>query len=106
MEEKYTKLIEIMKNPDEAKRLLSLDPEDAVKVFSEEYKLDFSLDELNDVAAGIRDELKENSSAELTSADLENVTGGGKRAYNAGRTVGRIVQLVGVVVGIGSALGW
>lgn len=101
METRYESLTNLFKDPAVAQRLLTYSPEEAVAVLQEEYHLEFTAEELVDVAEGIKTALNE-ASDELTDDQLEDVVGGGKgsTAYNAGYYIGKTVKVVGVVAGI------
>lgn len=105
METKYEVLTRLFGEADSAKHLLALSAEEATKYLKDTYQLDFTVDELNDVATGIKDALQDNSD-ELNGEQLELVTGGGKGsgAYNAGYYIGKTVKVVGTAAGIGGFL--
>lgn len=103
MEERFIKLKELLSNEDTAKKLLLLDVEEASRVLSAEYGIDFSIEELNDIMRGIQDAIKEKEQEELSESDLEQVAGGGKGsdAYEFGKSAGRaapIIIALGVVI--------
>lgn len=101
MEEKYQVLDNLFKDDDVAKKLLSLTPEEAVTFLQEQYHLTFSVEELNDVASGMKAALSDNGD-ELTNDQLDEVAGGGKGsgAYNAGYYIGKTIKVVGTAAGI------
>jgi len=103
METKYITLSELFKDNEVAQKLLACSPEEAVVFLKKEYGLEFTVTELTEVAQGIQDALKEDSSDELSSEYLDEVTGGGKGsgAYNAGYYIGKVVKVVGVAAAIG-----
>lgn len=107
MEEKYVKLAALLNNEDDARRLLTMTPEEASRVLKEEYNLDFSVDQLNDIMRGIHDSLVEMEGGELSENDLEQVAGGGKGSedYEFGRSVGRATPIV-IALGIAIACVW
>jgi len=101
MEEKYVILGNIMKDPDQANKLLAMSADEAAVFLRETYGLEFTIDELNDVAAGIKKALSEDTSDELTEDALESVAGGKKSgAYNAGYYIGKGIKIVGTGIGI------
>lgn len=102
MEEKFITLSEVFKDNDVAQKLLAYSPEEAICFLKEQYNLEFTADELNDVAAGIRDALSD-SNDEFSDEQLEDVTGGGKGsgAYNVGYYIGKTVKIVGTAATIG-----
>lgn len=105
MEMKYESLKNLFKDAEVAKRLLSCSPEEVAAILKDEYQLEFTIDELNEVAEGIKMALQEESSDELSSEDLENVVGGAKSgAYYAGYYIGKVVQVAGVALGIAGTL--
>lgn len=101
MEPKYEALTKLFQDADVARQLLTISPEEAVCYLKDTYQLDFTVDELNDVAAGIKDALQD-SSDELDHDQLELVTGGGKGsgAYKTGYYIGKAVKVVGTAAGI------
>lgn len=102
MEERFITLSEIFKDSAMAQKLMACSPEEAACLLKEQYNLTFTVEELNDVAAGIRDALNDDSN-ELSDDQLEDITGGGKGsgAYNAGYYTGKVVKVVGVAASIG-----
>ena len=107
MDSRFETLSGLFKDAGTAQKLISLTAEEAVNFLRDHYHLDFTVDELNDVAAGARKAMEDASSDELSEDALEAVAGGGSGAYNAGYYIGKGLQVVGVVVGIGAvAFGW
>lgn len=108
MEQKYEKLEQLMQDQDIAKRLMSASVQDAQKILKEEYQLDFTEEELNDVAAGIRAAVAEDASDELTPEDLEAVSGGAKnsKAYKHGYYIGKAARAAVIIIPIALAMGW
>lgn len=102
MEKKYLSLSELLKDSETAQKLLTCSPDEAVITLKEQYHLDFTVDELKDVATGIQDALKD-ASEELSADQLESVSGGGEGsgAYNAGYYIGKTVKIIGVAATIG-----
>lgn len=102
MEGKFLSLSELLKDGETAQKLLGCSPEEAVLILREQYHLEFTVDELKDVATGIQDALKD-ASDELSADQLESVAGGGKGsgAYNAGYYIGKTVKVIGVAATIG-----
>lgn len=103
MEAKYLSLNELFKDSGTAQKLMNSSAEEAVIYLKEQHGLDFTVEELNEVAQGIQVALKEEAADELTSDQLEDVTGGGKGsgAYNAGYYIGKTVKIVGTAAAIG-----
>ena len=101
MEPRYESLTNLFKDAEVAQRLLAYSPEEAVVVLKEEFHLEFTVEELVDVAEGIKAALT-GSSEELTEDQLEEVAGGkkGSTAYKVGNYIGKVVKAVGVVAGI------
>ena len=101
MDQKYESLINIFKDAEVAQKLLACSAEEAVSILKEQYELEFTVEELNEVAAGIQAALADESSEELTDDQLEEVVGGGKSgAYYAGYYIGKAVGVAGVVLGV------
>lgn len=102
MDAKFESLGKLFQTPEVATKLFACSPEEAVALLKEQYQLEFTIDELNDVALGIKAALQEASDDELTSEQLDEVAGGGKGsgAYNAGYYIGKTVKVVGTVAGI------
>lgn len=102
MEPKFEALVSLFKKDAEAaKKLMACSAEEAVAVLSQEYNLEFTVDELNEVAAGIKAGMANESSDELSLDQLDNVAGGGKSgAYYAGYYIGKAVGVAGVALGI------
>ena len=100
MEPRYDALAALIKDPELAQTLMACSPEEAVVLLKEQYQLSFSVEELIDVAAGIKAAFSE--SDELSCDQLEDVVGGGKGsgAYNAGYYIGKTVKVVGTAAGI------
>ena len=94
MDSKFEALVNLCRNEEEAKKLFSRTAEDAASYLKEQYHLEFTVDELKDVAAGIRKASDESTSDELTEDQLEDVAGGGKGAYNAGYYIGKVCKIV------------
>ena len=101
MDPKFESLANLFKDAAIAERLLGYSPEEAVVVLKEEFHLEFTVEELVDVAEGIKAALT-GSSDELTEDQLEEVAGGkkGSTAYNVGYYIGKGVQAFGCVVAI------
>ena len=108
MEERFIKLKELLSNEETAKKLLTLSAEDAAGVLAEEYGVNFTVEELNDIVLGIQDSIKEKNSSELSETDLDMVSGGGKgsESYNFGKSVGAATPVVFAMICIGVAMGW
>lgn len=108
MNEKFTKLKELLTNEESAKKLLALSPEEATHVLSSEYGLSFTVDELNDIVLGIKDSVAEKEGGELSADDLDQVAGGGKGsdAYNFGRSVGGSMPAAVVLICVAVYFGW
>lgn len=104
MDQKYETLITIFKNTEEAQKLLALTPEEASCYLEDQYDLEFTVSELNDIAAGMKAALMEDSD-ELFEDALDQVVGG-ITAYQAGYYVGKAVIALGVGVGIAAVMGW
>lgn len=102
MDSKFEALVNLCRNEEEAKKLFSRTAEDAASYLKEQYHLEFTADELKDVAAGIRKAAEESTSDELTEDQLEDVAGGGKgsKAYNAGYYIGKFCNVVVNVLGL------
>lgn len=102
MEQKYEALIALFKEDLEAVRtLLSCSAEEAVEILNDKYHLEFTVDELNDVAEGVNAGLVDASGDELSEILLSQVVGGGKSgAYYAGYYIGKAVGVAGVGLGI------
>ena len=102
MEKRFEKLHELLTNEETARKLLVLSAEEASNVLMNEYGVNFTVEELNDIMMGIKDSIKE-TGEELSAEDLEKVSGGGKGSeeYEFGRSVGRaapIIVAIGVVI--------
>ena len=105
MENKFEVLQKLFQDAESAKKLLSSSPEEVAAMLKEQHGLDFTIEELEEVARGIVAGLKEESDDELSSEDLENVVGGAKSgAYYAGYYIGKVVQVAGVALGIAGTL--
>lgn len=105
MEQKYETLINLFNDTEIAQKLLTCSAEEAVSVLKDQYHLEFTVEELNEVAAGIKAALADGSSEELTDNQLEEVVGGGKSgAYYAGYYIGKVVGVAGVALGIAGGL--
>ena len=104
METRFEALSNLFKDAEVAQKLMSCTSEEAVAVLKDQYQLEFTVEELNDVAAGIKAALAE--SDELSSDQLDEVVGGGKGsgAYNAGYYIGKTVKVVGTAAGIAGFL--
>lgn len=104
MEEKFEALSNLFKNAEVAQKLMSFSADEAASYLKERYNLEFTIDELNDVAAGANKAMEEAASDELTEDQLEDVAGGGKgsTAYNVGYYVGKTVLLAAAVATIAS----
>lgn len=108
MENKYEKFKELLTTEATAMELLALSAEDASVVLEEKYDISFSVNELNEILLGMRAGIAEAEKEELSEVDLDQVAGGGSSNYNYGKSVGRAVTAVGIVVcvvGI-AACGW
>lgn len=101
MATKFETLSKLFEDPKTAQKLLALSPEEAVSFLKEKHNLDFTVDELNDIAIGIKDAMEDNSD-ELNSDQLDMVSGGGKgsTAYNTGYYIGKACKVVGTAAGI------
>lgn len=110
MDMRFENLNNLFKDAEVAQKLLACTAEEAVVILKEQYDLEFTVDELNEVAAGIKAALTAEASDELTSEQLEEVVGGGKSgAYYAGYYIGKTVIAGCVIVGGVAAvvsLGW
>lgn len=108
MEKRFEKLNELLSNEETAKKLLGLTAEEASAVLTNDYNIDFTAEELNDVMLGILDSIKESSDCELTADDLDKVAGGGKgsEAYEFGKSAGKAAPVVVALVCVGIAFGW
>ena len=110
MDQKFEALGNLFKDAAVMQQLLACTAEEAAAVLKNQYGLEFTVDEMNDIASGIKKALEENGD-ELTSEQLENVVGGakGSAAYNAGYYIGKTVCAGCVIVGGIAAvvtLGW
>ena len=76
MEEKYLILGKILDDEIEGRKLLSLSSADAVDYLKENYKVDFTAEELMDVAKGMKNAISEEVGDELSDDSLELVAGG------------------------------
>lgn len=110
MDMRFEVLNNLFKDSEVAQKLLGCTAEEAVVILKDQYDLEFTVEELNDVAAGIKAALAAESSDELTSEQLDEVVGGGKSgAYYAGYYIGKTVIAGCVIVGGIAAvatLGW
>ncbi len=108
MEERFVKLQELLSAEETAKKLLTLSAEEASKVLSTEYGIEFSVEELNDIMRGIRDSIKEQENGELAEEDLELVSGGGKgsSSYNFGKSVGKAAPVAVALISVAVIVGW
>ena len=104
MEPRFEALSNLFKDAEVAQKLMSCTSEEAAAILKEQYNLEFTVEELNDVAAGIKAALTE--SDELSSDQLDEVVGGakGSGAYNAGYYIGKAVKVVGTAAAIGKVL--
>lgn len=102
MEPKFEALISLFKKDAEAtQKLFACSAEEAVAILSQEYNLEFTVDELNEVAAGIKAGIANETGDELNADQLEDVVGGAKSgAYYAGYYIGKVVGVAGVALGI------
>lgn len=106
METKYVKLQELLSDEETCKRLFALSAEECSVTLKNEYGLDFSVDELNEIMRGIQAALKDRQNGELNESDLEMVAGGrDSSAYGFGYSCGRFVPAA-VVVGLAVASVW
>jgi len=100
MEKKFEELAKVFTDENEAKKLLDLSPADAADYLRKTYNLEFSVEELKDVAAGIKASAGENGE-ELSEDALETVAGGANSgAYTAGKYIGKVVKVGGVALGL------
>jgi len=100
MNPKYEALINLFKDPEIAQKLMACSAEEAAAFLKEEHSLEFTVEELNEVADGMKAAMAEKSD-ELSLDQLENVVGGAKSgAYYAGYYVGKVVGVAGVTLGI------
>lgn len=110
MNPRYEALANILKEEGTLEKLLNCTSEEAVVVLREEYQLDFTVEEMDEVAAGMKAAMEQGDSEELSLEDLENVAGGGNStAYYAGYYIGKAVIAFGIGVGTAAAivsLGW
>jgi len=110
MDPKYDALANIFQDEEAIQKLVSLSPEDAVIALKTQYGLDFSVDELNDIASGMKRAMEDDSDGELSEASLEDVAGGANStAYNVGYYIGKGVKIFGTGVAIAGgiiAMGW
>lgn len=105
MDTRFESLITIFKDTEVAQRLLACSAEEAVTVLKEQYQLEFTVEELNDVAAGIQAALSNETSDELSDDKLEEVVGGAKGgAYYTGYYIGKAIKVVGAGIGIAAGL--
>lgn len=105
MEERYVTLGKLLENPDEAQKLFEMSSEEAAAYLSQQHGLEFTVDELNDVADGIKRALSESGSDELSENDLETVAGGkNSGAYYAGYYIGKGIKFAGAGLGIAAGL--
>lgn len=93
MEDKISKFEALLKNEEEAKRVLVPSVEETRKNLAA-LGMDFTEEELNEIAAGAIDAIKTND--ELAEGDLEAVAGGAKANrnsdyYKAGQKAGKIL---------------
>ena len=102
MDQRFEALKKLFENAEVAQKLLSCTAEEAATILKEQYQLEFSVEELDDVAQGIRAALTENESNELSGEQLDEVVGGakGSAAYNTGYSIGKVVQFGGTALGI------
>ena len=110
MDMRFEKLNDLFKDAEVAQKLLACTAEEAVVILKDQYDLEFTVDELNEVAAGIKAALTANTSDELSCEQLEEVVGGGNSAaYNAGYYIGKTVIAGCVIIGgiaAAASLGW
>jgi len=110
MDPKFEALVNLIKDEEAGQKLMSLSAEEAVSVLKTQYDLDFSVEELNDIASGMKCAMEEDSNGELSEANLESVAGGANStAYNVGYYVGKGVKIFGTGVAIAGgiiAMGW
>lgn len=100
MEPRFEALVNILKDEQAAQKLLALSAEEAAVVLKEQYSLEFTAEELEEVAAGIKQALSEGPSDELSCDQLEAVVGGKKStAYYVGYYVGKTVIAGCVIIG-------
>lgn len=105
MELKYEKLMELFKDEAVAQKLMACSAEEAGEILKSQYGLEFTTEELDEVAAGIRTGLTEESGDELNADQLEQVVGGGKSAaYYTGYYIGKGIKAVGAGIGIAAGL--
>ena len=77
MDSRFEALVNLFNNADVAKKLMPLTAEEAASYLKEQYHLEFTIDELNNVAAGAKKAMEEPTSEELTEEQLEDAAGGG-----------------------------
>jgi len=110
METRFEALGNLLKDEKEGAILVSLSAEEAVAYLKEKHNLVFSLEELNDVAAGMKKALEETSENEISESDLEMVAGGRKSVpYTVGYYLGKTVKVISTgikIVGGIIANGW
>lgn len=110
MEPRFEALVNLFKDEEIAKKLMSLSPEEAVEYLREQHHLEFSVEELKDVGEGMKKAFEDDSDDELSETALEFVAGGGSTPYNVGYYIGKGVKVVGSVAGIVAAgisiFGW
>lgn len=105
MELRYEKLMELFKDGTVAQKLMACSAEEAVEILKNQYSLEFTTEELDEVAAGIRAGLAEESNDELNMDQLEQVVGGGKSAaYYTGYYIGKGIKAVGAGISIAAGL--
>lgn len=105
MDNRFEKLQELFKDEIFAQKMLTSTVEEAAALLKEQHDLEFTVDELNDVAAGIRAGLADESTDELSQDMLEQVVGGGKSgAYYTGYYIGKGVKVAAAGVGIAAGL--
>ena len=100
MDTRFETLSNLFKDESVAQKLLSCTAAEAVAILQEQYHLEFTVEELDDVAVGIKAALTDPSSDELSVDQLEDVVGGGKsNAYYAGYYIGKTVMAGCVIIG-------
>jgi len=105
MEARYDALVKVFNDPEEASKLFAMSPEDAQQYLKEKHGLEFSVDELNEVANGIRKGMSDDDTDELNEEALQLVAGGAKGgAYYTGYYIGKGIKVVGAGVGIAAGL--
>ena len=108
MEERYEKLIDLLKREEVIKTLAGLSPEEVTDFLQNEYGLVFTIDEVEMIAKGMKEAINDNVSDELSEEILETVSGGGKDSipYKVGYYAGKVVKAIKAVGSLVLELGW